>query len=78
MVNVVPSAPEQAREQVSQFWYAEGHLGVWSFFLPVRAEWPVPRANNPEQLTSTTFGGKTVLRADNGQSEPYTPFAELT
>ena len=43
MVNAVPSAPEQASEQMAQFRHAERDLSVWSFFLPVRAERPVSR-----------------------------------
>jgi hypothetical protein len=31
--NAVPSAPEQASEEVTEFRYAERHLPVWSFFL---------------------------------------------
>jgi len=38
MLNAVPSSPEQMREQVAQFGYAERHLPGGSFFLRVRAE----------------------------------------
>jgi len=41
MFNAVPSAPEKVSEEGAQFGHAERHLPNWSFFLPVRAEWPV-------------------------------------
>jgi hypothetical protein len=34
VLNAVPTAPEQMREQMAQFGYAERHLPAGSFFSP--------------------------------------------